>query len=210
VVVYYKFGNPLFQRTRGIPKGSDHNSILLSSPSHREPNTSLNSTHQLSPAINSITTNQNSQRQSRKRSDSIPVCKIKSYKRSKISIDQISVSPPIDTHGRSNLDIQQNPNDNSNNKIIIQNPFGTTEDKSELCSSHTDCSSSLRTKEPAVTLDTKKAHVLEDNFDNLMNDLKVSFGITRMVINNHRRLIESQYNQIIQQCEQLRINLNDS
>jgi len=209
VVIYYKFSNPLFQGSRGIPKESDRNSVLLSSPSHREPSPSLNSPNQLSPTINSTTTNQNSQHQSRKRSKTIPVCQIRSYKKSKISIGKRSVTLPIKTHCRSNLDIQQNPNDSSNNKIIIGNPYGTTEDKSELCSSHTDCSSSLRTEEP-VTLDTTKAHVVADNFDNLMNDLKDSFNITRMIINNHRRLIESQFNQITQQCEKLRINLNDS
>ncbi|CAI6359732.1 unnamed protein product [Macrosiphum euphorbiae] len=201
MVVYYKsvISNPLFQFTRG----SDRKSVLLSSPSHRESSPSLNSPHQLSPTINSTTTNQNSQRQFRKRSRTIPAYRSRSNKRSKISIGQRSVSPPIDTHGRSNLDIQQNPNDSSNNKIIIRNPYGTTEDKRELYSSYTDCSSSLST-------DTTKAHVLEDGFDNLINDLKDSFNITRKIFNNYRSSIESQYNQITQQCEKLRINLNDS
>jgi len=201
MVVYYKsvISNPLFQFTRG----SDRNSVLLSSPSHRESSPSLNSLHQLSPTINSTTTNQNSQLQSRKRSRTIPAFRSRSYKRSKIFIGQRSVSPPIDTHGRSNFDIQQNPNDSSNNKIIIRNPYGTTEDKRELYLSYSDCSSSLST-------DTTKAHVLEDGFDNLINDLKDSFNITRKIFNNYRSSIESQYNQITQQCEKLRINLNDS
>jgi len=119
------------------------------------------------------------------------------------------VLPPTDTHGRSNLDIQQDPNDSSNNKIIIQNPYCTTEDKREICSSHTDYSSSLRTEEP-VNLITRKAHILENNFDNLMNELQASFNITRTVINNHRNLIESKLNQMTQQCEKLNIKLNDS
>lgn len=205
MVIYDKFYYSLFQ-----PKDSDRNSLLPSCPSHRNRSSSPNSSHQLSLTINGITTNLTSQRQSRKRSKTIPVCRIRSYKRSRASIDQRSVVlPPTDTHGRSNLDIQQDPNDSSNNKIIIQNPYCTTEDKREICSSHTDYSSSLRTEEP-VNLITRKAHILENNFDNLMNELQASFNITRTVINNHRNLIESKLNQMTQQCEKLNIKLNDS
>lgn len=210
MVIYDKFYNPLFQRTRDTPKDSDRNSLLLRSPSHRERSPSPNSPHQLSLTINGTTTNLNSQRQSRKRSKKVPVWRIRSYKRSKISIYQRSlVSPTTDTQGRSNLDIQKDPNNSSNNKIIIQNPYCTTEDKRELCSPHTDYSLSSRTEEP-VTFVTRKAHAIENNFDNLMNELQASFNITRTVINNHRNFIESKLNQMTEQCEKLSINLNDS
>jgi len=119
------------------------------------------------------------------------------------------VPSPIDTHGRSNnLNVHQNPNENSSNKNSNQNTSSLTEDKSQLCSSQTKYSPSLCTEEP-VTLATRKAHI-ENNVDNLMNDLQVSFNITRMVINNHRSFIESKLKQMTEQCEKLSISLNDS
>ncbi|KAL5238192.1 hypothetical protein ACI65C_005602 [Semiaphis heraclei] len=194
--------SPCVSGTRGKPNDSDSNSTPLSSPSHSEciPSSSHpslpNSPHQFSLTINSAINNQNSQHQSRKRS--------------KIVIGQRSEVPfPIDTHGRSNnLNVHQNLYENSSNKNSNQNTSSSTEDKSQLCSSLTEYSSSLCTEEP-VTFATRKAHI-ENNVDNLMNDLQISFNITRMVINNHRSFIESKLKQMTQQCEKLSISLNDS
>lgn len=205
----------MFQLTRVKPNDSgSSSSTLLSSPSRSEcsPSSSHppspNSPNQLLPTINSTNSNQSSQRQSRKRIRVIPVHRVKPYKKRRIFNDKRSVSPLIDANSRSNLDIHQNPNDNSNNKKSIQNPSCTTEDKSHLCSSHTDCLSSLNTLE-AVTLAKSKAHI-ENNVDDLMNELQTSFNITRMVFNNHRSFVQSKLNQMTQQCEQLSISLNKS
>jgi len=202
VIVFDKFTNSLFQRTRGEPNDSDNNSTPLSSPSHSERSSSsshppsLNLSHQFSPNIKSTTNNRKSQHQSRKRS--------------RIFIGQKSVIPSlIDTHGRNNsLNVHQNPYENSINIKSNQNTSSSTKDKSQLCSSHTEYSPSLCTEKP-VTIATRKVN-LQNNVNNLTNDLQVSLNITRMVINNHRSFIESKLKQMTQQCEKLNISLNDS
>jgi hypothetical protein len=74
----------------------------------------------------------------------------------------------IDTHGRSNLNIHQYPNDNSNNIKNIRNPSSAksvTEDNIQSISlSHTNSSSSLLTGGPVTAVTNKETkYITIDN-----------------------------------------------